>query len=84
MKFFFTILFFFGNFYIYAQVINFPDQNFKNKLLQADINNQIAGATKNKTNKNGKTISYEKIFNVTVVYPSATPQPIVAVGEAGR
>ncbi len=67
-----------------AQIINIPDQNFKNKLLQADTNKQIAGATKIKTNKNGKTISYEKIFNVTVVYPSATPRPIVAVGEAWR
>lgn len=37
-----------------AQIINIPDQNFKNKLLQANINNQIAGWTKIDTNNNGE------------------------------
>lgn len=67
MKFFFTILFFLGNFYIYAQVINFPDQNFKNKLLQADINNQIAGAIKIDTNNNGE-IEESEALQVTYLF----------------
>lgn len=37
-----------------AQIINFPDQNFKNKLLQANTNNQTAAYTIIDTNANGE------------------------------
>jgi hypothetical protein len=37
-----------------AQIINIPDQNFKNKLLQANTNNQTAANTIIDTNANGE------------------------------
>lgn len=37
-----------------SQVINFPDANLKAKLLEADVNNDIADHTKLDTNQNGE------------------------------
>ncbi|MBC8883701.1 T9SS type A sorting domain-containing protein [Flavobacterium piscinae] len=66
MKYFVLLLFLFS-FGLNAQVINFPDQNFKNKLLQADINNQIAGWTKIDTNNNGE-IEESEALQVTYLF----------------
>jgi Leucine-rich repeat (LRR) protein len=66
MKYFVLLVFLFS-FGLNAQIINFPDQNFKNKLLQADINNQIAGATKIDTNNNGE-IEESEALQVTYLF----------------
>ena len=37
-----------------AQIVNIPDANFKAKLLEADVTNNIAGNLKIDTNDNGE------------------------------
>ncbi|GAB3719248.1 T9SS type A sorting domain-containing protein [Flavobacterium koreense] len=51
----------------FSQIIPIPDINFKNKLLQADINNNIAGFIKIDLNNNGE-IEQSEALNVTYLF----------------
>jgi hypothetical protein len=54
-----------------AQIINIPDQNFKNKLLQANTNNQTAANTIIDTNANGE-IEISEALMVNYLFVAAS------------
>lgn len=63
-KFYFIIIFCLFIGIANAQIINFPDPNFKSKLLQANVSNNIANFTIIDTNYNGE-IEVNEIEDVT-------------------
>ncbi len=67
MKKTFLVLLLFLQVFGFSQIINIPDINFKNKLLQADINNNIAGFIKIDLNNNGE-IEQSEALNVTYLF----------------
>lgn len=54
MKMKFLVLLLFFQVFGFSQIINIPDTNFKNKLLQASASNNIAGGDVIDTNTNGQ------------------------------
>lgn len=54
MKMKFLVLLLFFQVFGFSQIINIPDTNFKNKLLQASASNNIAGGNIIDTNANGQ------------------------------
>ncbi len=63
-----------------AQIVNIPDANFKAKLLEADVTNNIAGNLKIDTNDNGE-IEVSEATLITALNVSSVPGAIDGIQD---